>query len=167
MHRPAPLCNRFRLRHTNHPCSVPGARDSDGNIPLETRSKLFGISFPFAANEPLKLILHSCIVSHIGFAIIQTSFSVSQSVRTRLICSSKVLLFSRFLGYRQMTAALRQIHNINCSRTQVQHILRDMDPVASRARRGNCLVRVTITDNSISFLQLANMTRLGLVISGQ
>ena len=45
-----------------------------------------------------------------------------------------------FQGYRQITAAVRNCHDVSCTRGQVAELLRSVDPEASACRRGNKLV---------------------------
>lgn len=46
----------------------------------------------------------------------------------------------KILGYRQMTAAVRQTYDVNCTRSQVSRLLKAHDPQASVMRKGNRLV---------------------------
>lgn len=51
------------------------------------------------------------------------------------------LTFYLFKGYRQMTSAVRQGHRVQCSRTQVAKILKNVDPTATEVRKAHKLVR--------------------------
>ena len=58
---------------------------------------------------------------------------------------TKVIFIRYIVGYRQVTAAIRNSYGVSCTRGQVAELLRSVDPEASAARRRNKMVSHHLT----------------------